>query len=377
MQKNHAGLTSERLGAAAILAAGLMACCSYGAAAGPACTLDRATGTIIEPQPFLQNAYGVRWSAAAGRVAYMQRDASGYYRVYTVRPDGSGRQAIAQNLPAVPHKHHGVPYWHPSGRFLLFVAQKQDWSGGRLFGNPDYEALPGFGRHDDLWLAAADGSRAWQLTDEPNTKDQGVLMPVFSPDGKRIAWSSRQPGGKYLIEVAEFVEEPEPHLQNVRIYQPGGPAYYETGSFTSDSQRLTYTSDRDTHNFWRSQIYILDLASGNGTRLTAGGDYNEHPTVVATPGGDWIVYMSTKGVDRYRWRVLLGTDWWAMRPDGSGAKRLTHMNVNRPDNAQNEGDMRVACAVAPSPDGGSFLGDVQDSIVRQTGMVKVVRLTCD
>lgn len=348
--------------------------CVKAMAASP-CTLDRATGTTIDLKPLLVKGYGVRWNAATNRVAYMQTNAAGFYRIFTMRPDGSDRVNLTEGRPHLPTRHQGAVYWHPSGRYLLFIAQKQEWHGPALFGNPDYEALPGFGQHDDLWLIASDGSRSWQLTFEANTKDEGVLMPVFSPDGKWIAWSARQPGGKYTLKVAEFVETPEPHLQNIKSYQPGGAAYYETGSFTSDSQSLTYTSDQDTHNFWLSQIYRLDLASGKGVRLTSGITYNEHPTVVNTPGGDWIVYMSTKGVTRRPLHLLLGTDWYAMRTDGSQAKRLTTMNVNRKD-PENTGVMLVACTVAVSPSGDFMLGDVQDSLVKQTGLVKVVRFTC-
>jgi Tol biopolymer transport system component len=245
-----------------------------------------------------------------------------------------------------------------------------------MFGNPDFEALPGFGRHDDLWLIASDGSRSWQLTNDANTKDQGVLIPVFSPDGKRIAWSARQPGGKYELKVAEFALTPQPHFQSIKSYRPGGAAYYETGSFTSDSQSLTYTSDQDTHSFWRSQIYRLDLASGTGVRLTVGNDYNEHPTVVKTPSGDWIVYMSTKGVTRRPLHLRLGTDWYAMRTDGSQAKRLTTMNGNDKNDPENTADALVAGTVSVSPAGDFMLGDMQDSLVKQTGLVKVVHFTC-
>ncbi|MFZ1107373.1 MAG: hypothetical protein WAN43_03350 [Rhodomicrobium sp.] len=320
--------------------------------------------------------YGMRWNIATDRLAFMEAGASGYYRVFTMRPDGSDKVDLTAGKTGLPDKHRGSPYWHPSGRYLLFIAQKQEWSSPKLFGNPDYEALPGFGRHDDLWLTTADGSRFWKLTNDANEKDQGILLPVFSPDGKRIAWSARQPGGKYILILADFVESPEPHLENLRQYRPGGLSYYEPGSFTSDSKSLIYTSDQDTHNFWQSQIYRLDLASGESRRLTFGKDYNEHPVVIDTPTGDWIVYMSTRGVDRYPWRFFLGTDWYAVKPDGGGAKRLTTMNVNRKDNPQNAGYMQVATTVAVSPDGGFMLGDVQDSIVKQTGMVRVVRFTC-
>jgi hypothetical protein len=65
-----------------------------------------------------------------------------------------------------------------------------------------------------------------------------------------------------------------------------------------------------------------------------------------------------------------------MRSDGRDTKRLTKMNVNRKDNPQNTGNMLVAGTVAVSPAGDFMLGDVQDSLVRQTGLVKLVRFRC-
>ncbi|MGH8201388.1 MAG: hypothetical protein ACREVO_13680 [Steroidobacteraceae bacterium] len=130
--------------------------------------------------------------------------------------------------------------------------------------------------------------------------------------------------------VADFVATPAPHLNNLRSYAPGGPAYYETGSFSSDSRSLFYTSDQDTHSFWQSQIYRLDLATGRSTRLPQGHTYNEHPAV----------------------------------------------NVGRPNNPENDGRTLVAGKVTANPAGNTLLGDVQDSLVRQTGFVDRIRLTC-
>jgi len=343
------------------------------------CTLDRATGTTVDTEPFMRNAWGSRWNLPTNRVAYMQPNAKGYYRIFTVSPNGGTPQAITEGQPGLPpNRHQGMLYWHPSGRYLLFAAEKSEWTSMKMFGSPDYEATPGFGRHDDLWLITADGHHSWQLKHEQNTKDEGILIPVFAPDGRHIAWSSRQPGGKYALKVADFVETPEPHIENIKSYQPGGETYYETGSFTSDSKGLTYTSDEDTHSFLHSQIYILDLATGKGTRLTQGNDYNEHPVVVKTPTGDWIVYMTTKGVDRFpfQFKMAIGTDWYAMRTDGSGLKRLTKMNVNRKDNPENAGYMQVASTVAVGPSGDLMLGDVQDSVAKKTGMIRRVHFTC-
>jgi len=370
-----AGRVRRAAGCARLL---ILAMVLPGATAAPAgvCTLDRAVATRIDPQPFLRGAYGVRWNHATDRLAFMRPGPAGYYEVVTARSDGSDLRLPVDGRPEFG-KHAGAVYWHPSGRYLLLVAQKPDWTGRKLFGIPDYEALPGFGRHDDLWLVRADGSASWRLTDDANTRDQGILIPVFSPDGRSVAWSARQPGGTYALKVADFVEAPAPHLETVRTYQPGGAAYYETGSFSSDGASLFYTSDQDTHSFWSSQIYRLDLATGTSVRLTAGKDYNEHPTVVATPGGDWLIYMSTRGAERFPGHLMLGTEWYAMRPDGSGAKRLTRMNVKPSEHPQFDGTMQVAGTVAVSPAGDLMLGDSQDSLVRQTGQSLRVHFACE
>jgi hypothetical protein len=39
--------------------------------------------------------------------------------------------------------------------------------------------------------------------------------------------------------------------------------------------------------------------------------------------------------------------------------------------------MQVAGTVTVSPDGDSMLGDIQDSLTKQTGMVRSVRFICE
>ena len=364
-----------RAAARALLGALLLASSVPALAAAP-CTLDRATGTTIARTPFIRKGYGAQWNAATNQIAFMRPDAHGYYRLFLIRPDGSGLTPLTEGRGDLPPGHHGTPYWFPAGRYLLFTAQKRDWRGGPAFGIPAYGALPGWGMHDDLWVMEVGSGRAWQLTDAPTSHNQGVLIPVVAPNGRLVAWSSRQPDPKYKIMVADFLASPSPHLGNIRSYAPGGPAYYETGSFSSDSRSLFYTSDQDTGSFWQSQIYRLDLATGRSTRLTRGRTYNEHPAVVPTPAGDWVVFMSTQGEHRRPLQLRLGTDWWAMRSDGTGLKRLTRMNLAGADNPEDAGRTLVAGKVTASSVGDVLLGDVQDSLVRQTGFVERIQLTC-
>lgn len=81
--------------------------------------------------------------------------------------------------------------------------------------------------------------------------------------------------------------------------------------------------------------------------MTIRDDYNEHPTVVHTGTGEWVIYMSAHGVERRPLKLMLGTDWHAMRIDGSGTKRLATMMRITPDPA-NTGQALVAGTVALS-----------------------------
>lgn len=54
-----------------------------------------------------------------------------------------------------------------------------------------------------------------------------------------------------------------------------------------------------------------------------------------------------------------------------------HDERESPDNSENMGDMQLACPVAVSLSGLFMLGDVQDSLIKQTGMVCVIHFTRD
>src|SRR5215472_1374609 len=96
----------------ALLAATLLPVPGRSALASTRCTLDRAIDTTIDPSPFLTGGYNVRWNAATDRLAYMQTAATGFYRVFTMRPDGSERQALSDGRAQLPQKHQGAAYWH-------------------------------------------------------------------------------------------------------------------------------------------------------------------------------------------------------------------------------------------------------------------------
>jgi Tol biopolymer transport system component len=332
-------------------------------------------GPPITYQIFQQDAFGADWSKANDSIAFNAKGSDGRFHIYTVKPDGANRQQLGVGSPSFPQRTTGTPVWIPSGRFIAFVAEKESHPGNSV------GATPGWGSYSDLWVATADGHQAWQLTNVPADKDHGTIIPEFSPDGRLVEWTERTAAGKVLnpdrfagfwvIKVADFTVAPDgtPSLSNIRTVSPAGDAFNESGGFSADSTSLVFTSDFETQNFWKSQIYRLDLNSGAFTRLTKGDSYNEHPRY--TPGGQVLWMTSADNTSR-------GTDWWTMNADGSNPQRLSDFNSN--GDARGFGTKQVYATVVQtadwSADGRSFYGDVETNLFNSDSVILRVSLTC-
>jgi Tol biopolymer transport system component len=332
-------------------------------------------GPPINYQVFRRDAFGADWSTTRNLLAYNAKGADGAYHIYTVNPGGADAVQLGADSPGFPQRSTGTPVWSPSGAFITFVAEKSNHPGSSV------TATPGWGGYSDLWVATADGSHAWQLTDVPTDKDHGTIIPEFSPDGRLLEWTERTRAAKALdpnrfagfwtIKVADFDVGPDgaPTLANVRTVSPTDDAFNETGGFSADSSSLVFTSDFETHNFWRNQIYRYDLNSHAIKRLTRGNSYNEHPRY--TPDGQ-VLWMTNAD------NPSKGTDWWTMGPDGSNPQRLSDFNTG--DNAKAIGQKRVWATTVQtanwSPDNSSFYGDVETNLLTSDSVIVRAELTC-
>ncbi len=313
----------------------------------------------------------VDWSAARNLIAYDRVGADGYYDIYIMDPDGGNDRCLTCGTQEhAPQKHNGNPVWHPSGGYVVFQAEKDHHPGA------SQEALPGFGRHSDLWLASADGRRFYQLTKGPATTRHGVLHPHFSHDGRLLTWSEmyappnpfvkRKLYGFWKLKVADFVMGPQgPKLSNIREYQPGGPAFYENHGLSMDRGKLLFTSNLHASGLQliENDIYVMNLDDGKVVQLAADG-YNEHAHF--SPNGKKIVWMTNAG------NPNRGTDLWLMNTDGSDKMRLT--NFASPDDAGYTGGRMIAADSAWSPDGTRIAAYVQTSLLKQTGMIVLIIL---
>jgi TolB protein len=112
-----------------------------------------------------------------------------FLQIHAIRIDGKDDVALTDN--------QGVnwgPYWYPSGPYVI-------WAGAD-HANP--KVRPNY----DLWLMKykmVDGRLAqgptWRITDHPAAD----VLPVFSPDGKRLTWTSnRTADHSSQIWIADF-----------------------------------------------------------------------------------------------------------------------------------------------------------------------------
>jgi len=112
-----------------------------------------------------------------------------YLQIHAIRVDGTDEVALTDN--------QGVnwgPYWYPTGPYLI-------WAGAD---HSDPNARPNY----DLWLMKyrlVDGKIAagptWRITDHPSAD----VLPVFSPDGKKLMWTSnRTPDHSSQLWIGDF-----------------------------------------------------------------------------------------------------------------------------------------------------------------------------
>jgi Tol biopolymer transport system component len=106
-----------------------------------------------------------------------------YLQLYVINADGTGERALTDN--------EGVnwgPYWYPDGKHIVYAAADHSNPAVR----PNY----------DLWWMNVDTGKKVRLTYAPAAD----VLPVFSPDGKKLMWTStRTADHSSQLFIADFV----------------------------------------------------------------------------------------------------------------------------------------------------------------------------
>jgi TolB protein len=102
--------------------------------------------------------------------------------------------------------------------------------------------------------------------------------PSWSPEGKNIAFALTKNGNTDI------------HLMDTRSKKlrqlTNNPGIDSSPTWSPNGREIAFTSDRSG----RPQIYLMDAEGGNVRRLTYVGDYNDSPAW--SPRGDLIAYVS-------------------------------------------------------------------------------------
>ena len=263
----------------------------------------------------------------------------------TVSPDGSTAVVAVTRLDLVADEYRSQLWAVPTDASAPARPLTHGHRDSAPVFSPDGRWLAFLGAESggkpQLHLLPTAGGEARRLTDHP----LGAGSPVWSPDSRRIAYTARVPEeGRYGTAEGVGPDAEEPRLITTLQYR---------------SDDLGFTVDRRRH------VFVLDLptdAADDAAPLAdpvqvTSGDHDDSD-VAWHPAGTELVFVSARHPRADRDLV---TDLYACRPDGSHLRRVTESRSScsaptyDPDDLEGR-TLYLAAQPDLGPDGLDFVG---------------------
>jgi Tol biopolymer transport system component len=229
-------------------------------------------------------------------IAFQWLSGAGTDGIFLVRPDGSGKHQLAEDL-AGSEIH---PDWSPDGRRIAFVRF-----------TPEDQS--------ELWVTNADNSGT-ELLFSCELPCNSFGYPDWSADGSAIYFSEDEhaPPGEPPT-VFQFMRFDLVSKKAVPVLTRRGPVSAEQPRIAPDDSRVVYARYRETNAGTQSAIFVCDLQGGRESQLTEWAMNGGSP--------DWstsgVIAFNTYDLGIFQ-ETIEPANLFTINPDGSALTQLTH-----------------------------------------------------